>query len=176
MPKASTGCPPQSGANGTDARQAAFKNGGKHRLGPDDVDTTASGGTDPLIQPFLVPVKKTQAPAILATLRHDAHDQEEPNGATVVTDVQGARDAQDHLGLLPFFNVLIAPNVLFTARIFPVVWIECLGPTERFANLGEVSYVLGVLTIEREESLVRTCTTVADPRHEEPVLGGQLHP
>jgi hypothetical protein len=45
------------------------------------------------------------------------------------------------------FNLPIAPNVFLTARILPFVRVECLDPTERLANLGEVSYVFGVLAI-----------------------------
>lgn len=113
------------------------------------------------------------APHVTKALSVD--DQKEPNGATVVTNVQGAWHAEDHLAPFPLFHVIVTPNVLLAARIFPVVWIKSLDPTERFAKAGKISYVFRVLTIQREKSVVRASTAVANPRYEESVLGGQLH-
>jgi hypothetical protein len=132
---------------------------------------------DALIQPLFVPIKEAQVPTIGTTLRHDApivrlgvaphftdalslNDQEEPNRTAIVANVEGSWDSEDHLSPLPFVHVLIAPDILHAARILPVVRIEYLGPKEWLLNLVELSYVLRVVTIQREESVVRARTTV----------------
>ena len=92
-----------------------------------------------------------------------------------MTNVKGSRHTQDYLRLLAFFRILIAPNVILAAGVFPIVWIECLRPTKWFSNLGEVSDVLRVLIVQREEPVVRTCASMANGCHEKPILSRQLH-
>ncbi len=48
----------------------------------------------------------------------------------IVTNAKGSWNAEDHFSPLPFFDVLMAPDILHAARILPGVRTECLGPKE----------------------------------------------
>ena len=112
------------------------------------------------------------APHFTNTLALD--DNEESDGAAIMADVQSTRYTEDHLPPFASLGLLAAPNVLLAAGIVPFVWIECLSPTERLPNQLEVGHVFRVFVIEGEQSVIRAGAAMADPRHEQPVLGGYL--